>query len=894
MANKRTRRPKKRPFDAPPPNCVDAKVRSVQELLPYWHISDGVVFNRSGRGEIAFRIKPPPASSMGYEELLNFLQRIKTVLRSGSEPGQRIRLYFRVQPSKGPDLEAYREQTRAKEAALKEIGRLKSDELRHLSDERAFYDYDYVVSLEVGTPRGMYRSANPLVVAISELLPFLKKRDYVPFTPSEYLEWLEDVEMARFRLRAALEMGGMEVEPLGDEELFAFIFEYLNPEMEPPPYAPAVLPAEGVDFDPAEVGTTLRDRLTRTPIDNRWFHRLGLADTLVRLYHLSDVPPELDFGSVQAALFELEPPYLLVIDFERLDSAAASSRLRKIYTDRVQDARVGDMPSPEADEGSEQAYQMLRQIASTGEGVFHVGLRVLLFDRDEERLERRHNELLSATGRLVGTPLLPLDRGALSPWLETLPFSGNRIRGTKLYVETDAARYWPWRAPWEHWHSEPVEVFRTRWNTLVGLNLYDHGIVPNSHAVIAGGSGAGKSFLVQTRMLELLKTGDAIAIAVDEKRNSYDGMYRLFAEYGLATLIHFGPSSDTVINPFDLPKGATEPDEVKKFFLEALLNRMVPLAKDPTIAAIEEAIKSAAINQVYAQALDEIEMDDGRIEAVFGGVTMSDFVRTLGQLNVVGGRSLNEREREIASSLATRYERWTKSHPRGRLFDGKTTVPIDEAARFVYFVVEHGDALSDLFPIAMLTVADLTWRIVHSSSYTRKLIVFEEAWALLQDERSASFVHNFFRAGRTLGVAAWAVSQALADFTGKHAAAILSNVSHVALLRTDDSLGTKRAILPGVPESLLDIPHPRPGEKGRNALLWIKGTTGEEGDIIKVEVDPLSYWTFTTRAAEARKRNELAEKLGSFHAALRVLAGQETAPSADTSTGQAADISRRT
>lgn len=886
MATKRRpqHRPKPRSYEAPPPNCVDAKTRSLQELLPYWHIRDGVVFNRNGLGEVGFRIRPPAASSMGYEELVGFLQQIKSTLRNAIQPNQRLRLYFRVQPAEGPDLTGYREQIRAREPALAEIGHLRNDELERLSRSRAFYDYDFVVSIEVGTPRAMHRSANPIAVAVSEVLPFLKRREYVPFTPSEYLEWLEDVEMARFRLRAALEMGGIEAQPLSDEELFRFIFEYLNPEIEPPPYAPPAIPDEGTEFDPAEVGTSLRDRLVRTPIDNRRLDRLQVGDTLIRLYHLADVPPELEFGSVQAALFAVEPPYLLVIDYERLDSAAASTRLRKIYTDRVQDARVGDMPSPEADEGSQQAYEMLRRIASTGEGVFRVGVRIALFDKDEEQLERRHTALLSATGRIVGTPFLPLDRGALSPWLETLPFSAFKIKGRKLYIETDAARFWPWRAPWTYWHPEPIEVFRTQWNTLVGLNVYDHGEVPNSHAIIAGSSGSGKSFLVQTRMLELLKTGDAIAIAVDEKPNSYDGMYRLFAERGLGTRIHFGPSSDTVINPFDLPEGSTEPDEVKRFFLEALLNRMVPPSDDPTVGAIEEAIKSAAVTQVYAQAVDEIETDDGGIEKVFTGVTMSDYVRTLSQLNVIGGRTLNEREREIANSLATRFERWTRAHPRGRLFDGQTTVPIDDAARFVYFVVEHGETLSDLFPITILTVADLTWRIIHKSRYARKLIVFEEAWALLQDERSASFVHAFFRAGRTLGVAAWAVSQSLADFTGEHAAAILTNVSHVALLRTDDPLGTKKEVLPGVPENLLDVPPPRPGETGRNALFWLKAVSGEIGDVLKVEVDPLSYWTFTTRADEARRRNELAEKLGSFHAALRVLAGYEKNPEVHAAT----------
>lgn len=877
MANKRkrTHKPRVRAFEAPPPNCVEAKTRSLQSLLPYWHISDGVVFNRSGRGEIAFRIQPPAASSMGYEDLVGFLQKIKTALRAGSKPGKRMRLYFRVQPSEGPSLEGYNRLLRAKEPALAEIGRLRSEQLMSLSKKRGFYAYDYVVTLEVGAPRTMYRSANPLIIAASELLPFLKRKNYVPFTPSEYLEWLNEVEMDRYRLRAVLEMAGMKVEPLHDEELFRFIFEYLNPGIEPPRYAPAVLPSENTDFDPAEVGTTLRDRLVRTSIDNRRLERLRLGDTFVRLYHLADVPPELEFGSVQAALFAVEPPYLLVLDFEQLDSAAASSRLRKIYTDRVQDARVGDMPSPEADEGSQQAYEMLRRIASTGEGVFRVGVRMLLFDEGEEGLERRHNELLSATGRLVGTPFLPLDRGALSPWLETLPLSGFKIKGTKLYIETDAARFWPWRAPWRYMHPEPVEVYRTHWNTVVGINVYDHGAVPNSHAIIAGGSGSGKSFLVQARMIELLKTGDAIAVAIDEKPNSYDGMYRLFAERGLATRVHFGPASDTVINPFDLPEGATEPDEVKRFFLEALLNRMVPPSEDPTIGAIEEAIKSAAISQVYAQAVDEIETEEGEIERVFTGVTMSDYVRALSQLNVVGGRALNEREREIAQSLATRFERWTKTHPRGRLFDGKTTVPIDDAVRFVYFVVEHGETVSDLFPITILTVADLTWRIVHRSRYARKLVVFEEAWALLQDERSASFVHSFFRAGRTLGVAAWAVSQSLTDFTGEHAAAILNNVSHTVLLRTEDPMSTKRAVLPGVPENLLDVPLPRPGENGRNALFWLKGATMEEGDIVRIEVDPLSYWTFTTRADEARRRNELAKQLGSFHEALRVLAGYQ-------------------
>jgi len=864
-----------------PPDCLDRSATGLQTVLPYWHIQDGAVHLSDGSVEIAFELKPPPFSSLGPEGIEYLYDGMRTLLNTLGHEGERIRLIYEVAPAGAEEIvDDYRDTIRDPTPVLRSYGERRAAVLEALSQQKAFYRYRFFLTVRTSAPRSLFAGTSPVLNALSSFLPFLKKRKHVPFLPEEYLEWLQRLEALRSRIRAALAVSGIAARDLEDAELFALIFSALNPDKPVPDYQPPVNLADPNtldDIDPEALGSSLNDRLVRSTIDNRDLAVLRIGSVFHRVYQLSDIPIQLTFGALQNTLFWVDPPYRAVLDFTPLPPEKTRAILSRIQGDARAMQRMaveGDLdPGVESEEAIAQAREMMRYLIQTGEYVFKVSGAVILSGSDEHDLYRRHNELLSASAREIGTPLLPIEKGALRPYLAALPLNGETIPYQKLYVASDAIKYAAYQAPWVLKSPEPREVYITRWNVPIGFNAFKQPGLYNYNALIVGTAGSGKSFFAQMRLLEYLKSGDAIAIAIDKDRLSYDGLYRLFAEQGLATRLELSSDADVVVNPFDLPKGAVEPDDMKLYFLEALLTTMEPLSEDPAQAAVEAAVLEAAIKQAYQNAIEEDYDEKGNVVRFSSGVTMSDFVRALENLNTIESRALNPEEKKVANTLATRFRRWTKGHPRGRLFDGESTFKVDENTRFVYFILNMQETEKQLLPIALLIVTDLAWRISLQSRYRHKLVVFEEAWSLVENPASAKFVHEFFRAGRKRNVSAIAISQALEDFTGEHAAALANNVSHLFYFRTADDRQTLRAFMPSAPARLFEMLGGTTSE--RYALMWLKGDQ-EGGDVIAIQADPLSYWVFTSKPDDLEKRRALERELGSFSLAVLVLAGELT------------------
>ncbi|MCX7740143.1 MAG: hypothetical protein N2047_03865, partial [Meiothermus sp.] len=57
-------------------------------------------------------------------------------------------------------------------------------------------------------------------------------------------------------------------------------------------------------------------------------------------------------------------------------------------------------------------------------------------------------------------------------------------------------------------------------------------------------------------------------------------------------------------------------------------------------------------------------------------------------------------------------------------------------------------------------------------------------------------------------------------------------------------------------------------------MLWLKLGEGGEGGILRLDADPVRYWTFTTAPKEREEREALARQLG-YQRAVRRLAGVE-------------------
>lgn len=859
--------------------AVDPRVASLVEQLPYWEIFDDTVFLVDGRGYIGFELEPFPTELVASPGHL--LYALKRLIHNAVDDNETLRVVLEVKSMKAREqLRAHASLTKV-EGFLRTLSEANQRFYEALAEAGVLSSYRLFLLVPVGKPRLGYRVPSPAVALLSEFLPFLKGKTHISFNEEEYAAFAKEAKRRQQLVGGLLGLTGLEARPMSGDDLFRLIFRYLNPGMEEPraPYQPSFdyVPLEKTRRLPEEhPGKTLRSQLVRSLVDNRYWDALRVGRTWLHFWRMADVPNETAFGMLAPLVQAADKPAWVILDYTKVPQEQGEARLRYKFRDQYIAAEQTDVPDVGAEEGAREAAEYLRHIRRSGDSLFLVNALFVLQDEDENNLRYRSDNFYAQASSIEGNPFIQLQRGTFRTWLEAAPCSGWRIGAPRMYPETQAAHFFTWQGPWRHEAQRPKELYFTRWLTSVTLDPFDDSY-PNFNALVIGTSGGGKSFLVQHRLTELLRDGETLAVAVDRHRHSYEGLFTALAEEGAAQMIEFGPGSDTVINPFDLPPGLEAPTEEKILGIFSLVRAMVPPNPKRADPAIENRILRSAIEQTYERAAhEEKDPETGEWRKVYKGATISNLIDTLFNLSRVGTQAVGPVEREIATSLGHALGEWSRETGLGKLFDGPSTFQIDPKARFVYMVVREVEGIPHFFPVAMLATVQAVWGFLQASAYPKKVVVIEEAWSLFRHEASLQFVQDLFRRGRTLGIGTWAVSQSVEDFAKENAAAVLNNVSQffVTGIANEEDLPLFRAVLQNAPDSLLQEALHLVRERGKFAeyLVWLKKGEGGTGGVVRLEVAPESYWTFTTHPADKARRERYVKRLGSFQQAVLSLA----------------------
>ena len=310
---------------------------------------------------------------------------------------------------------------------------------------------------------------------------------------------------------------------------------------------------------------------------------------------------------------------------------------------------------------------------------------------------------------------------------------------------------------------------------LYGVNMHNNGLVifdrytlENANMVVFAKSGAGKSFTVKLEALRTMMMGAEVLIIDPENE------YQKLCEAVGGSYIRLSLSSDTRINPFDLPKviDSDEADNALRaniITLHGLFRLMLggtSVGAQVGLSPAEEADLDQALIDTYARA--GITSDPLTHNSV--PPTIANLYDTLVHMGGTGP--------QLAQSL----RKYTTGTFAG-IFSQQSNIDINN--QMVVFNIR--DLEDELRPVAMYIVLSHVWNIVRSNQKKRMLIV-DEAWQLMKYDDSANFLFSLAKRARKYYLGLTTISQDVEDFMGsKLGRAIVSNSSMQLLLKQSSS-----------------------------------------------------------------------------------------------------------
>ena len=310
---------------------------------------------------------------------------------------------------------------------------------------------------------------------------------------------------------------------------------------------------------------------------------------------------------------------------------------------------------------------------------------------------------------------------------------------------------------------------------LYGVNMHNNGLVifdrytlENANMVVFAKSGAGKSFTVKLEALRTMMMGAEVLIIDPENE------YQKLCEAVGGSYIRLSLSSDTRINPFDLPKviDSDEADNALRaniITLHGLFRLMLggtSVGAQVGLSPAEEADLDQALIDTYARA--GITSDPLTHNSV--PPTLANLYDTLVHMGGTGPQ------------LAQRLRKYTTGTFAG-IFSQQSNIDINN--QMVVFNIR--DLEDELRPVAMYIVLSHVWNIVRSNQKKRMLIV-DEAWQLMKYDDSANFLFSLAKRARKYYLGLTTISQDVEDFMGsKLGRAIVSNSSMQLLLKQSSS-----------------------------------------------------------------------------------------------------------
>ena len=422
--------------------------------------------------------------------------------------------------------------------------------------------------------------------------------------------------------------------------------------------------------------------------------------------------------------------------------------------------------------------------------------------------------------------------GQLAVWFGRLPGQPASRQPRRVFVSAGVAAcvaplFGPPRGDrcCGHLDAPALTVFETPAGTPYHYDLFGGRDV--GHTLMLGATGAGKSFTLNFLLVQALQYDPRVLIL------DLGGSYRALTQFLGGGYLEVSPEKDAIsLRPFGL-----EHTERTVQFLSAWVLRLL------RIGGWEES--SGDLSEVRARIEDLYALAPAR-------------------------RSLGNLVRSLPAPMWPALSRWHGSGAWGRWFDNP---PAEDADLTLadWQVIDLAGAVEheDWCEAALLYLLErLRTEIESPTEATRlKLMVVDEAWRYLRDPVVLGRLTEAARTWRKRNAALILATQSVTDITETAgAAALLESMPTRLFLANPDFPEAGQATFQLNDDELRTVRELEP----KRELYLRRPTTAA---VLRLAVDPESYWLYTSSAGEAQRRAEMVARYGVEGAIVRLAAG---------------------
>ena len=667
-----------------------------------------------------------------------------------------------------------------------------------------------------------------------------------------YAQALREAAIFDRRVNALLQQQGLPFHRCPDAEIVGVLHELLSPDTVNDRSLASLSDRARSEHDglPRSVVEELPFCADASPIgsllEDDWVVRrnhLRLGSRYASVVSLKELPDRTEPGLLVPLLRLSRESYRLVyrVDVPRAGVELAALRAKAALAEglRLENLLVkSDRADPHAEAVGKQVGTALRQLIASTQRIFGTSLQIALYEESPEALEEAIQETLATLSRAHGLRGYRETFNLKPAYLSLLPGAPpllERRRKALTPVMVDMLPVFDFR-----WGQGKVP-FLTPSNSVVVFDPWETGAQANANVLVTGTSGAGKSVAVQ-----VLLSGYEIACAGRGEPRPFTFIldngqsYRRWCEVRHdARYVGFTFEEPPGVDPFAWEEKDGPLDEhvsrLEGLILDLLrVSDAEPEAFERKKAAVEEAL--------YALYRDDAHARDFR-----------SFAEALSKS-------------EVGSDLARGLYPFTEGK-LARLLRPNPALALTEDVRAVCYdfhgLSEHRDLASVALRLVIYQVRRFSARMARKRH--RTFLVLDESWALLDAasggeaaRTAAPFIAASVRMGRKEGMSVIGLSQQIDDFAqGAYGVAILGNsATKLVGMPGAEAIDGLRRHLRLTDRQVEQVRRLTRTDRYHEFLLL----QGDVASVVRVTLDPLSRWIFTTSPQDRERIERVARE----------------------------------